>query len=134
MGAVGQPLEIPATQGLERLTGLELEIDVKAHEPVEPVHLIRAVGGGPDARIDGTGPRQRLPARPAGGENQKRDRERQSSLHDGPPAPVRAVVAPGRRSGGRAPPTSSSERKSTTLNPSGFQRRTCGSVEGMAYV
>ena len=92
---------------------------------------------GEDARIDLAARGECLGIRNARDEEQdsesRAEDRHQARLHEVPALPAGAMVVGGAAGGGDGgPPTSGSGRKSTTLKPKGFQRRTCGSVDGVA--
>lgn len=135
MRAVGEPSEIPAADRLEGLIRLELKINVKAHEPVEAIHLIGAVGRRADPAVGEPCHGNRLRVRQNACEQgkQRRYARNRSTAHGAPPEVSRSRAGGAAAVGAAAsPPTSGSGRKSTILKPSGFQRRTDGSLEGAA--
>src|SRR5258706_6963474 len=119
----GQALHVAGPEPYERLAGLELQIDLVAHESAQPVNLRAVVSRGANTRIDAAPCWRRLC--PCAADQEER---RQCSQ-------TRATHRANRRRAHRAasPRTSGSVRKSMILNPSGFQRRVFGSFAASPY-
>src|SRR5258708_1381391 len=120
-----QALHVAGPEPHERLAGLELQIDLVAHESAQPINLCAVVGGGANTRIDAATCWCRLCPCASGQEEERRQRTRQTK------AARRAERVRAHRAA--SPRTSGSVRKSMILNPSGFQRRVFGSFAASPY-
>src|SRR5258708_7289276 len=119
-----QALHVAGPEPHERLAGLELQIDLVAHESAQRVNLCAVVSGNANTRIDAAPRRYRLcPC--AAAQEQRRQCSRQTKAAD------RAERVRAHRAA--SPRTSGSVRKSMILNPSGFQRRVFGSFAASPY-